>query len=186
MADFQNAAPATLLTPTARLARARARELAEARVAEGVQAWRAPEVLSFSAWIGHLRGEALMAGAIDRVPISASQARMLWQQVIDTDVFVGEPRVHALAERAWRTIHEHRLQHPRDWAVPLLSDDSRQFREWVAQFEPLCEQRGVIDEWRFAAEVPGLIVGRQLALPKRTSSRLPTTASGITRAGVRA
>src|SRR6056297_3112541 len=167
MADFQNAAPATLLTPTARLARARARELAEARVAEGVQAWRAPEVLSFSAWIGHLRGEALMAGAIDRVPISASQARMLWQQVIDTDVFVGEPRVHALAERAWRTLHEYKLQHPHDWLEPLLSDDSRQFRDWVARFEQLCEERGVIDEWAFAAALPKLITESRLALPTR-------------------
>src|SRR6056297_3424072 len=114
-----------ILTPTARLARAEKRALAEAQLTDGAQTWRTPAVLSFSAWLGNLRGEALMAGAIDRVPISASQARMLWQQVIDTDVFVGEPRVHALAERAWRTIHEYRLQHPHDWAEPLLSEDSR-------------------------------------------------------------
>jgi ATP-dependent helicase/nuclease subunit B len=88
----------TILTPTPRLARAEKRRLSEARLAEGATAWHAPEVLSFSAWLGKLRSEALMAGATD--PVSASQARMLWQQVIDTDVFVGEPRVHALAESA--------------------------------------------------------------------------------------
>ncbi|MGM0658757.1 MAG: PD-(D/E)XK nuclease family protein [Pseudomonadota bacterium] len=166
------------MTPTARLARAEKRRISEARLAEGATAWRAPEVLSFSAWLGRLRSEALMAGAVDSVPVSASQARMLWQQVIDTDVFVGEPRVHALAERAWRTIHEYRLQHPRDWPEPLLSDDSRQFREWVAQFEQLCEQRSVIDEWRFSAEVPGLVAERRLALPERielTGFELPPT-----------
>ena len=156
-----------ILTPTARLARAEKRRLSEAQLAAGIQAWRAPEVVSFSAWLGKLRGEALMAGAIDRVPISASQARMLWQQVIDTDVFVGEPRVHALAERAWRTIHEFRLQPPHDWAEPLLSEDSRQFREWVARYEQLCRQQGVIDEWRFAAGLPGLIAAGRLALPDR-------------------
>jgi len=153
------------LTPTARLARAEKRRLAEGQLAGGAQAWRAPEVLSFSAWLGNLRGEALMAGAIDRVPVSASQARLLWQQVIDTDIFVGEPRVHALAERAWRTIHEYGLQHPRDWSEPLLSDDSRQFRDWVARFERACAERGVIDEWTFAAALPKLIAGRRLALP---------------------
>ncbi len=178
MAEQQSSEATTIVTPTARLARAEKRRISEARLAEGATAWRAPEVLSFSAWLGRLRSEALMAGAVDSVPVSASQARMLWQQVIDTDVFVGEPRVHALAERAWRTIHEYRLQHPRDWPEPLLSDDSRQFREWVAQFEQLCEQRSVIDEWRFSAEVPGLVAERRLALPERielTGFELPPT-----------
>ena len=167
MAEQQPSEASTTLTPTARLARAEKRRLAETRLAEGAQAWRAPEVLSFSAWLGKLRGEALMAGALDRVPVSASQARLLWQQVIDTDVFVGEPRVHALAEQAWRTIHEYGLEHPRDWPGPLLSEDSRQFRGWVARFEQLCEQHAVIDEWRFAAELPALISKGQLALPAR-------------------
>lgn len=167
MAKPQSPEATTILTPTARLARSEKRRLAETQVAEGAQAWRAPQVVSFSAWLGRLRDQALMAGAIDRVPISVSQARMLWQQVIDTDVFVGEPRVHALAEKAWRTIHEYRLQHPRDWAKPLLSEDCRQFRDWVARFEQLCDERGVIDEWRFATELPALIAGHRLALPER-------------------
>ncbi len=167
MAEQRPSEATTTLTPTARLARAEKRRLAEARLTDGAQAWRAPEVFSFSAWLGKLRGEALMAGAVDRVPISASQARLLWQQVIDTDVFVGEPRVHALAEQAWRTMHEHGLQHPRDWPEPLLSEDSRQFRDWVARFEPLCQERGVIDEWTFAATLPELIAGRRLTLPAR-------------------
>jgi len=167
MADSNKLAPTTILTPTARLARAEKRRHAEARVAEGAQAWRAPIVVSFSAWLGKLRGEALMAGAISSVPISASQARLLWQQVIDTDVFVGEPRVHSLAERAWRTVHEYGLQHPRDWPEPLLSDDSRQFREWTARFERLCAERGVIDEWTFATALPKLIAAHRIKLPDR-------------------
>ena len=167
MAEQHASEAQTILIPTARLARAEMRRLSEARLAEGATAWRSPEVLSFSAWLGRLRSEALMAGVVEQVPVSAAQARMLWQQVIDTDVFVGEPRVHALAERAWRTIHEYELQHPRDWPEPLLSEDSRQFREWVARFEKLCRERGVIDEWRFAAELPSLIAGRRLALPER-------------------
>ena len=165
MAKQQSPEATTTLTPTARLARAVKRRISEQCVADGAQAWRAPEVMSFPAWLSKLRGEALMAGAVDRVPVSASQARLLWQQVIDTDVFVGEPRVHALAEQAWRTIHEYGLDHPRDWPEPLLSEDSRQFRGWVARFEQLCEQHAVIDEWRFAAELPALISRGLLALP---------------------
>ena len=167
MPEQQSPETKIILTPTARLARAEKRRLSEDRLSEGATAWLAPEVVSFSAWLGKLRAEALMAGVIDRVPISASQARMLWQQVIDTDVFVGEPRVHALAERAWRTVHEYGLQHPRDWPESFLSDDSRQFRDWVARFEQLCEERGVIDEWALAAALPALITAHRLALPDR-------------------
>jgi len=89
MSKQQSPETKTILTPTARLARAVKRRLSDARLSGGAQAWRAPEVLSFSAWLGKLRMDALIAGAVDRVPVSASQARMLWQQVIDTDVFVG-------------------------------------------------------------------------------------------------
>jgi len=167
MPEQQSPETKIILTPTARLARAEKRRLSEDRLSEGATAWLAPEVVSFSAWLGKLRAEALMAGVIDRVPISASQARMLWQQVIDTDVFVGEPRVHALAERAWRTVHEYGLQHPRDWPESFLSDDSRQFRDWVARFEQLCEELGVIDEWTFASVLPALVSEHQLALPDR-------------------
>ncbi len=165
MVEQQEATPNTVLTPTARLARVEKRRFAEARVAEGRRAWRAPDVLSLSAWLGRLRQQTLISGALDRVPVSAAQARALWRQVIDADVFIGEPRVHALAERAWRTLHEHRLAHPRAWPEPLLSEDSGRFRDWVARFERLCAERGVIDEWTFAAYLPALIRESRVELP---------------------
>ncbi|MDT8409387.1 MAG: PD-(D/E)XK nuclease family protein [Wenzhouxiangellaceae bacterium] len=165
MSKQQSPQTKTILTPTARLARVEKRRLADARVTEGAQAWRAPEVLSFSAWLGSLRGQALMTGAVDRVPVSASQSRLLWQQVIDTDVFIGEPRVYTLAERAWRTIHEHCLAHPSEWPEALLSEDSRRFRDWVQRFEKVSGQRGVIDEWSFAARLPGLFADGALEWP---------------------
>lgn len=156
-----------LLTPTARLARAEKKRLAEARLDAGETAWRAPDVLTLSSWLGNLGRSALLHGRIDRVPIAAAQARPLWQQVIDKEVFVGEPRVHALCERAWRTIHEHRLSAPRDWPELLLSEDSRRFRSWVARFEQSCRERAVIDEWALAALLPEWIAAGDLELPSR-------------------
>lgn len=156
-----------VLTPTARLARAQKHRLSRTRTEAGETAWRAPEVLAISSWLGILGETALLNGLSEQVPIGGAQARLLWQQVIDADVFVGEPRVHALCERAWRTIHEYRLPQPRDWPELLLSEDSRRFRDWAARFERLCDERGVIDEWALAARLPSWIAGGRFELPER-------------------
>ena len=156
-----------VLTPTARLARAEKRCLASARSEAGESAWRAPELLALPSWLGDMARQALLSGIIDRVPITSAQTRLLWQQVIDHDVFVGEPRVHALCERAWRKIHEYRLPQPHEWPELLLSEDSRRFRDWAAKFDGLCRARGVVDEWTFAAQLPEWITSGRFVLPER-------------------
>jgi probable DNA repair protein len=154
-----------ILTPTSRLARAERQRLATEAAARGDTAWRTPEVLSIAAWRMKLRDEALLAGTVEGVVIGDDAARELWREVIDTDVFVGEPRVVQLAQSAWRTIHEHRLTHPEDWPELLLSEDSRAFQRWTARFLSACRARGVIDEWQFAASLPDQIRRGALPLP---------------------
>jgi probable DNA repair protein len=167
MAERQNRKETLILTPTARLARAEMRRRAEARSAAGEAAWTAEPVLTVSAWLAQLRDEALIAGAIDAVPIASTQARSLWQRAIDSEIFIGEPRVAELAERAWRTLHEYRLDPPEAWPEPVLSRDARAFRDWVARYRALCARHGVVDEWAFAAELPDLVRSGRLALPER-------------------
>lgn len=167
MVDPERPRSSLVLTPTARLARAVQRALATQRETAGESAWRAPDILSAGAWLQRLRTDALVSGAIDTVPVSGAQARALWQQAIDTDIFIGEPRVADLAQRAWRTVHEYRLQHPGQWPTLLMSEDARRFRGWAARFEALCRERGVIDEWAFAARLPDLIAERRIEHPGR-------------------
>ncbi len=155
------------LAPTARLARAERRRRAEARRAAGETAWTAEPVLTLSAWIGQLRDQAVIGGAVDAVPIAGLQARALWEQAIDRQIFVGEPRVAELAERAWRALHEYRLEPPERWPELILSEDARAFRQWAGRYRALCEQRGVIDEWRFAARLPELIASGAIEIPRR-------------------
>lgn len=167
MVEAERQSPSLVLTPTARLARALQRKLAARREAAGESAWKAPQILSTGAWLQRLRADALISGAIDTVPISGAQARALWQQAIDTDIFIGEPRVADLAQRAWRTVHEYRLQRPGQWPTLLMSEDARRFRDWAARFEALCRDRGVVDEWAFAARLPGLVAEERIAHPGR-------------------
>jgi len=154
-----------VLTPTARLARSLARHLAEARAAEGALAWLPPRILSFSAWLAVLREQYFLDSDDRRIPISAPQARMLWQSQIDMDVFIGEPQVAELAEGAWRRIHEYGLQHPATWQPLELSEDSRRFRDWARRYVRACKERGVVDEWAFAAELPELIGHGRVTVP---------------------
>jgi ATP-dependent helicase/nuclease subunit B len=154
-----------ILTPTARLARAEKQRHARARQAAGEQAWQSPEVLAFPSWIGQLRDDWFLTAEAPQVPISASQALVLWQSVIDRDVFIGEPRVAEMVTASWRLIHEYCIDDPANWSDLILSEDSRHFRDWAGRFLELCEQSGLIDEWRFAGRLPDLIEAGEIALP---------------------
>jgi len=156
----------TILTPTARLARAEKQRQALAQKAEGRQAWRSPEVLAFPSWIVGLRDDWFLAAESPQVPISASQALVLWQSVIDRDVFIGEPHVAEMAAASWRLIHEYRIDSPSRWSELFLSDDSRHFSHWAERYLTVCDEQGLIDEWRFAGRLPELIEAGEVPLPR--------------------
>jgi len=159
-------APAPLLlTPTARLARQLAREYAQRMGAEGHTAWLPPQIVSFSAWQSQLL-DAYVLGADDaRVPITAQQALVLWESLIDREVFIGEPQVADLAQRAWRLVHEYALSAPEQWPALLLSEDSRRFKDWAAAYRSLCARKHLLDEWTFAAEIPHLVRDGRIEAP---------------------
>ena len=153
------------LTPTARLARNLARQEALKRTVAGETAWLGTPILTFNAWLTRLQDDYLLLGDDQRVPIRADQARVLWQDLIEHDVFIGEPEVAGLAQQAWRTIHEYRLQPPAQWPELLLSEDSRRFRDWSNAYQQACRAQGVMDEWMFAAMIPNLIANGELEVP---------------------
>jgi len=154
-----------LLTPTARLARAHLQQHARQQVTAGISAWRRPQLLHYAAWLQQLRQQAVVSGCIDQVLIGADQARWLWQQVIDSDVFVGEPKVAQLAERAWQQLHEYRLADPEQWPRLELSEDAHAFRQWAWRFRQRCAALGCIDAVTLDARLPDLIASRRLSLP---------------------
>ena len=128
-------------------------------------AWLPPKILSLPAWLGELRADYLLNAGDDRVPVTAQQAQLLWQSLIDQSVFIGEPRVAVLAQRAWRLIHEYGLDAPGLWPSLLLSEDSQRFKDWAGRFQRLCEQRGLIDEWSLNAELPRHIEAGVISVP---------------------
>ena len=140
------------LTPTARLARNEAHQRALSFRDSGTSAWLAPKVLSFPAWLGELRADYLLNADDERVPVTSQQAQLLWQSLIDQSVFIGEPRVAELAQRAWRLLHEYELDPPGQWPTLLLSEDNQRFRDWAQRYRSLCGRRGLVDDWALNAE----------------------------------
>ncbi len=170
--------PRLILTPTARLARAEARRYALQQAEAGHSAWLAPRILSFPAWLSALMDAYFLESADIRVAISAAQAKVLWQALIDREVFIGEPQVAALALRSWRLLHEYKLPAPPHWDRLLLSEDNRKFQSWAAAYEQRCRDDGLIDEWAFAAELPAHIQAGDIAIPDTIELRgfdLPAT-----------
>jgi ATP-dependent helicase/nuclease subunit B len=157
--------PPLILTPTARLARGLTREMNASMAADGRTAWMASRVLPFSTWLGQIRDDYFMTSDDPRVPIDNQQSLVLWQSLIDRDVFIGEPRVAELAVRAWRLIHEHDLEPPERWPALLLSEDSGRFKDWTARYRAVCARRDLVDEWAFAAELPRRIGNGEIPAP---------------------
>lgn len=155
-----------VLTPTARLARAELFRQNLAQTAAGSTTWCAPLVFEVSTWFARLREDYFLHSDDARIPISADQSLLLWQSVIEEEVWVGGPRVAELAAGVWRLIHEYGLDMPERWPQALMSDDALAMRTWTRQFLKLCADRGLVDEWRFAAELPSHIRAGAIALPE--------------------
>ncbi len=156
-----------ILTPTTRLARALAREAALRQTASGKTAWRSQPVLAFSAWLNQLREDYFLDAEDARTPISADQAHEVWKSVINTDIFIGEPRVADLAERAWRLLHEHQLAMPAQWPALLMNEDHRRFAEWTSAYMARCRQQQWVDLPSWQHELPELIVQGKISLPEQ-------------------
>ena len=155
-----------VLTPTTRLARSLAREYALDQTAAGATAWRSRPVLAFSAWLNQLREDFFLDADDARTPISSDQAFEVWRSVIDTDIFIGEPRIADLAERAWRLLHEYQLTTPAQWPELLMTTDHLRFQGWVRDYQNLCRKQGWVDLYTWLDELPDLIESRQIQLPQ--------------------
>ena len=68
--------------------RAENQRLAQRQVDAGLTAWHKQPVLSFyPAWLNQLRDDWFLLAKDDRIPINPAQALVLWQSVIDQDIF---------------------------------------------------------------------------------------------------
>lgn len=157
--------PDLFLAPNARLARHLRNEIARQKITEGKSAWVTARCYSVVEWFRILGEEYFLHAPDHRVLVDSQQTHLMWQSIIDQDVFIGEPRVTSLATRAWRTICESVIETPDKWTDLYLSEDSQRFKQWATSYKAQCKARSFVDEWAFFSEIPKHIAKGFLDIP---------------------
>ena len=133
-----------------RLARHLRMEHARAMREAGREAWEAPAILPWQAWLAGLCDALAMGDGDAPLLLTDSQSRALWRRVIrESGAALTRPsRAADLAARAWEQLHEAGLG-TGDIAADG-SPDVATFAEWARRYKALCGESGWLDRARLA------------------------------------
>ncbi len=156
-----------VVTTSRRLARDVGRQFDRWQADQGRRVWETPSVLPFGAFVASLHDIAQHDPALTgvRAPLAPAQERALWEGVIDAgDVPLASPAGAAqLAAEAWSLAHQwqiaDRLRHY------ALTEDTRVFARWAAEYERRVERIAAVDQARLPDVVRALIVAGSVASP---------------------
>ena len=159
--------PAIVLTSNARLARDLTLAHARLQHEAGIEAWQKLEIMTIDLWLGSLQEEIFVTQPEGAVPLRNAQARLLWQSIIEKDVLVGQAGLAKMAQKAWQTLHEHKLLLPRAWSALALSEDQETFRRWAIAYEDQCHATNLTDYPQFLTQLPAQISAGHVDLPSK-------------------
>ena len=128
----------TVVTPNRRLAQELAREFDADRVASGLQAWEAADILPFGLFVERLWESAVYSdlGAETPLLLSAAQEQALWEEIIEGSPWGAQlltpARASAQCRDAWRLAHAWRIA----GALEKFpgNDDAKAFAEWARAY----------------------------------------------------
>lgn len=157
---------AEIVTPTPLIAHAVERQYAELQLARGRKTWPQPSIVSLSAWLQQLWREArYRVGEELPLLLSPVQQQYLWIQAIRQsgyDVLNVSATAHA-AVAAARFIFDWQLSldHP-SWES---TDDTAQFRRWLASIDTRCRDERWLPSTRLLSFVRAHL--HYFSLPER-------------------
>lgn len=163
----RTASGAVVVTASRRLAREVGRQFDRWQADQGRRVWETPRVLPFGAFVASLHDVAQHDPALTvaRAQLAPAQERALWEGVVEAgDVPLASPAGAAqLAAEAWSLAHQwqiaDRLRHY------ALTEDTRVFARWAADYERRVERIDAVDQARLPDVVRALIVAGSLAPP---------------------
>lgn len=147
------------------------REFDAWQAARGRRVWETPRILPFGAFVANLHDVAQHDAALTgvRAALTGPQELALWEAVVDAgDLPLASPAGAAdLAAEAWLLAHQwqiaDRLRHY------ALTDDTRVFARWAADYERRVEGIGATDQARLPDAVRALLFEGALAPPAEVS-----------------
>ena len=161
-------AATTVVTPNRRLAQELARAFDATRIAAGLNAWEAADIIPLNAYIERLREAATYSDrtAATQQLLSPSQEQALWEEVIAASAWSGEllspARAAVQCQDAWRLAQAWRI----DGALEMFpgNDDARAFAEWARAYAK--RAGGDIDGARLPDAVGAMLGNEALAKPQ--------------------
>jgi ATP-dependent helicase/nuclease subunit B len=152
---------AIAVTPNRRLARALLQAFDAERRASGLTAWPTPSILPYPTWLASLWEALVFTAATDdeTLLLTASQAAVLWEQIVEADgrVLLDPRGAAALAHEAWSLLHAWGTggESWRAWRRDEReTDDPSMFAAWAERYA--AEQRR--SSTRDLAQLPDALV----------------------------
>ena len=157
----------TVITPNRRLAQELAREFDADRLAAGLQAWEAADILPFGTFIERLWESAVYSELGDTpLLLSAAQEQALWEEIVAASPWgaqlLSPARASAQCRDAWRLAHAWRIEGALD-KFPG-NDDARAFAEWAHAYAKRTARD--IDSARLPDAVTKLLTAPPVAKPR--------------------
>jgi probable DNA repair protein len=128
----------TIVTPNRRLAQELTRAFDATRIAAGLSAWEAADIIPFNAWIERQWEAVTYSDRATATPqlLTPPQEQALWEEIIAASAWGGEllspARTAAQCQDAWKLAHAWRI----DGALELFpgNDDARAFAGWARAY----------------------------------------------------
>jgi ATP-dependent helicase/nuclease subunit B len=168
----------TVITSTARAARALRRSYGEAQRSRGQEAWQSPGILDWDSWLNRLWQKRLRSGDETRLLLTSLQEQQMWVRVVKPAIegrrLISVLGVAELAQQAFALLCTYR-------ALDFLSgeraagSDVESFREWARAFKHLCSR----EEWLSRSELP-LVLG-EAVLANQVEATTPLLLTGFDR-----
>jgi ATP-dependent helicase/nuclease subunit B len=168
----------TVITSTARAARALRRSFGEAQRSLGQEAWQSPDILDWDSWLNRLWQKSLRSGEETRLLLTTLQEQQVWVRMVKPAIegrrLISVLGVAELAQQAYALLSTYR-------ALDFLSGeraagaDVESFREWARAFKHTCSR----EEWLSRSELP--LVLHDAVLAGRVEATTPLLLIGFDR-----
>ena len=121
-----HAARVTVVTPNARLSQALNLQFDQFQAKKGLNAWEAPDILPFGAFVARLWEDALYSDLGEKLPLllTPAQEQRLWEEILAGAELLAVPPAAAQCRDAWRLLHAWRI------GAGQGNEDAKAFSEW--------------------------------------------------------
>ena len=161
----------TVITSSARAARALRRLHGEAQRRQGLEAWQSADILDWDSWLSRLWQKQLRSGNEPRLLLTTLQEQQVWVRLVKPSIegrrLISVLGVAELAQQAYSLLCGYRALDFLSGARPG-GPDVESFREWARDFTRMCER----EAWLSRSMLPLALQDAVLEGQVQTTERL--------------